>query len=341
MTAPATLPTTSLGSSGQPVGVQGLGCMGMSEFYGPSDSAQSLETLGRAVELGVTVFDTADTYGHGDNEKLVGGFLRGHRDRVVISTKFGLVRRADDPGYRGIDNSPGHLRTAVEGSLRRLGVDTIDLYFAHRLDPGIPVEETVGAMAGLVKEGKVRRLGLCEVTGEQLRAAHQVHPIAAVQSEWSLFSRDVETATVPTAAELGVAFMAYSPLGRGFLAHAFTSVDELSGDDWRRTMPRFTGKNGRHNTALLAPIERIARDRGAAPGQIALAWIHQRASVHRLPVIPIPGTRRRTRLEENIAAAALVLTAEELSELEPIAGQVAGSRHIGLKFDAVTEGGTR
>ncbi|MDQ0956471.1 aryl-alcohol dehydrogenase-like predicted oxidoreductase [Streptomyces sp. B4I13] len=341
MTAPATLSTTPLGRSGRPVGVQGLGCMGMSEFYGPSDSAESWETLGRAVELGVTVFDTADNYGHGHNEELVGRFLRGHRDQVVISTKFGLVRRADDPRYRGIDNSPGYLRAAVEGSLRRLGVDTIDLYFVHRLDPGIPVEETVGAMAGLVREGKVRWLGLCEVTGEHLRAAHEIHPIAAVQSEWSLFSRDVETATVPTAAELGVAFMPYSPLGRGFLARAFTSVDELSGDDWRRTMPRFTGKNGRHNTALLAPVKRIAMERGATPGQIALAWLHQRASVHRLTVIPIPGTRRRTRLEENTAAAALELTAEELTELEPIAGQVAGSRHIGLKFDAVAEGGTR
>ncbi|GAB3058433.1 aldo/keto reductase [Micromonospora schwarzwaldensis] len=327
--------SVALGATGPPVGRQGLGCMGMSEFYGPTDVEESLRTLDRALELGVTLFDTADAYGHGRNEELLRPFVRANRDRVVIATKFGLVRKADDPRYRGVDNSPGYLRRAVEASLRRLGVETIDLYHVHRVAPGTPVEETVGALAELVAQGKVRHLGLSEVTGAQLRAAHAVHPIAAVQSEWSLFSRDVETTVVPTAAELGVALVPYSPLGRGFLAGAVTSVDQLAPDDFRRHMPRFTGDRAGHNAALLAPVHRIAAARCATAAQVALAWVHHRQAVHGLTVVPIPGTRSRARLTENVAAADLVLTEGELAELEPIAARVAGSRDAGLTMAAV------
>jgi len=326
------LPTATLGPAGPLVGVQGLGCMGMSEFYGPSDPAECRRTLDRALELGVSLFDTADCYGHGHNEELLRPFVLANRDRVVISTKFGLVRKVDDPHYRGIDNSVPFLRKSVEASLRRLGVDTIDVYFAHRLDPDVPVEHTVAAMAELVAEGKVRHLGLCEVTGEQLRAAHTVHPIAAVQSEWSLFSRDVESRVVPVAAELGVAVVPFCPLGRGFLTGSFASADELSGNDFRRYMPRFTSRNAQHNAALLAPLHEIAATRRMKPGQVALAWVHQRASVHGLPVVPIPGTRHRTRLAENVAATATVLTDDENAALAGIYEQVAGHRLAGLNF---------
>ncbi|MFI6130789.1 aldo/keto reductase [Micromonospora sp. NPDC051141] len=330
-----TLRPVALGAAGPPVGAQGLGCMGMSEFYGPSDVEESRRTLDRALEFGVTLFDTADAYGYGRNEELLGPFVRANRDRVVIATKFGLVRSVDDPRHRGIDNSPGYLRRAVEASLRRLGVDVIDLYHVHRVAPATPVEETVGALAELVAQGKVRHLGLSEVTGAQLRAAHAVHPIAAVQSEWSIFSRDVETTVVPTAAELGVALVPYAPLGRGFLAGAVTGVDRLAADDSRRHMPRFTGERARHNAALLSPVHRIAAARCVTAAQVALAWVHQRAAVHGLPVVPIPGTRNPVRLAENVAAAGLVLTGAELAELEPIAARVAGSRDAGLTMAAV------
>ncbi|MEE4542489.1 aldo/keto reductase [Streptomyces sp. V4-01] len=306
--------------------------MGMSEFYGPSDTAESLRTLDLALERGVTLFDTADAYGSGHNEELLGPFLRANRERALVSTKFGLVRRPDDPAYRRIDNSPRYLRQAVEASLRRLGVPAIDLYIAHRLDPGTPVEETVGAMAALVAEGKVGHLGLSEVTGAQLRAAHRVHPIAAVQSEWSLFSREVEGDVVPVAAELGVALMPYSPLGRGFLAGAFSDARTLSEDDFRRRAERFTGANARRNAELLAPLHAIAAARGATPAQVALAWVHHRDRVHGLPVVPIPGTRSRARLTENVAAVALSLSAADLAALDAIGPQVAGSRAIGLAF---------
>lgn len=326
------LPVTTLGATGPLVGTQGLGCMGMSEFYGPSDEADCRATLDRAAELGVTLFDTADNYGHGHNERLLGPFARANRDRVLVSTKFGLVRREDDPHYRGIDNSVAHLRASVEGSLRRLGTEAVDVHFAHRIDPGVPIEDTVGAMAGLVAEGKVRHLGLCEVSGEQLRAAHAVHPIAAVQSEWSLFSREVEADVVGVAAELGVALMPFCPLGRGFLTGAFTTADELSADDFRRHMPRFTGSNATHNAHLLQPLHQIAATRGITPGQVALAWVHGRAAAHDLPVVPIPGTRRRSRLAENVAAASLTLTAPEQTALDGLAAQVAGHRLAGLSF---------
>ncbi|MCD0482619.1 aldo/keto reductase [Streptacidiphilus sp. ASG 303] len=322
-----TLPTTTLGTGGPVVGVQGLGCMGMSEFYGPTDTTEALATLDRALELGVTLFDTADIYGSGHNEELIGPFVRANRDRVVLATKFAIERRADDPAYRAVNNSPAYIRSAVDASLRRLGVDVIDLYYMHRRDPAVPLAESVGAMAELVQAGKVRHLGLSEVTGAELREAHAVHPIAALQSEWSLFSRDTERSAVPAAAELGVALVPYSPLGRGFLTGAFASAEELGEDDFRRHQPRFSGDNARANAALVEPVRKIAADRGATPAQIALAWVHQRAEVHGLSVVPIPGTRRRSRLEENTAAAALHLTEAELAALEPIAGRVAGDRY--------------
>ncbi|MET8774496.1 aldo/keto reductase [Nocardia sp. NPDC004654] len=333
MTTTDTLPTTALGAGGIEVGTQGLGCMGMSEFYGESDLTESRATLDRALELGVTLFDTADVYGSGHNEEFLRDFVRANRDRVVLATKFGIVRKADDPTFRGIDNSPEYIRAAVDASLRRLGIDTIDLYYMHRRDVRVPIEDTVGVLAELVAAGKVRALGLSEVTGAELRAAHAVHPIAAVQSEWSLFSRDVENTAVPAAAELGVAFVPYSPLGRGFLTGSFKAASELAdANDFRRAMPRFTGDNAARNAELLTPVRAIAEERGVTPAQVALAWVHSRAAAHDLPVIPIPGTRSRKRLADNVAAAALVLSADELATLEPIAAQVAGNRYADMSF---------
>ncbi|WP_431678396.1 aldo/keto reductase [Kitasatospora sp. KL5] len=327
-----TLPTAPLGTNGPVVGIQGLGCMGMSEFYGPTDTAEALATLDAALDLGVTLFDTADVYGSGHNEELVGPFVRANRDRVVLATKFAIERRADDPTYRGVRNDPAYIRSAVDASLQRLGIDVIDLYYMHRRDPQVPLAESVGAMAELVQAGKVRHLGLSEVTGAELREAHAVHPIAALQSEWSIFSRDVERSAVPAAAELGVAFVPYSPLGRGFLTGAFTAAEQLSADDYRRYHPQFSGPNAEGNAALVAPIQKIAADRGATAAQVALAWVHQRAEVHGLTVVPIPGTRKRSRLAENTAAVGLRLTAEELAELEPIAGRVTGTRYADMTF---------
>jgi aryl-alcohol dehydrogenase-like predicted oxidoreductase len=328
------LPIVPLGSNGPLVGAQGLGCMGMTEMYGRSDLAESLETLELALDCGVTLFDTSDAYGNGGNEELLGPFLRRNRRDALISTKFGLVRRHGDPFFRGIDNSPRNLRRSVEASLRRLGVDSIDLYFVHRLDPGTPVEETVAAMARLVAEGKVCHLGLSEISGAQLRAAHNVHPIAAVQSEWSLFSRDVENDVVPAASDLGVALMPSAPLGRGFLAGAFTDAGTLPDDDFRRHTERFTGPNAQRNAELLAPLREIAAERGATPAQVALAWLHDRTRAHGVAVVPVPGTRHRARLLENVKSVRLHLTPDELSRLEGIAAQVAGRREIGLAFES-------
>ncbi|GAA1215566.1 aldo/keto reductase [Kitasatospora nipponensis] len=329
-----TLPTVRLGAGGPLVGAQGLGCMGMSEFYGPTDTAEALATLEAALEAGVTLFDTADVYGSGHNEELVGPFVRAHRDRVVLATKFAIERRADDPAYRAVRNDPAYVRSAVDASLRRLGIEVIDLYYMHRRDPQVPLAESVGAMAELVQAGKVRHLGLSEVTGAELREAHAVHPIAALQSEWSLFSRDVELSAVGVAAELGVALVPYSPLGRGFLTGSFADAGELAADDFRRTQPRFTGANAAANAALVAPVRRIAAARGVSAAQVALAWVHQRAEVHGLTVVPIPGTRKRARLAENTAAATLRLTGAELAELEPIAGEVAGNRYPDMSSTA-------
>ncbi|WP_435602615.1 aldo/keto reductase [Streptomyces sp. bgisy130] len=323
--------TVELGTGGPRVGVQGLGCMGMSFAYGPTDADEARATLERARELGVTLFDTADMYGMGENEKFIAPFIRAHRDEVVLATKFAITTDPDDPAKRVIRNDPAYIRQAVEGSLRRLGVDEIDLYYMHRRDVNVPLEESVGAMAELVAEGKVKYLGLSEVTGSELRAAQAVHPITALQSEWSLFSRDIEDGVVPAAIELGVGLVPYSPLGRGFLTGAFVHADkELTADDFRRQQPRFTGDNAAANAALLEPVRALAEAHGATPGQIALAWLQQQAAARGLAVVPIPGTRKRSRVEENTAATRIRLTEQELAQLEPIAGQVAGARYADM-----------
>ncbi|MEV5970947.1 aldo/keto reductase [Streptomyces sp. NPDC051921] len=321
------------GPEGPETGVQGFGAMGISEFYGDTDEAAARETLDAALEAGVTLIDTADSYAFGANEEFLAPFVAAHRDDIVLATKFGIERRADDPRFRGVNNDPAYIRASVEASLRRLGVETIDLYYMHRTDPAVPFAESVGTMAELVKEGKIRQIGLSEVTGPELREAHAVHPVAALQSEWSLFSRDVEHSAVGAAAELGVTFVPYSPLGRGFLTGSFAdAAKEFGSDDFRRRQPRFTGENAERNGALLAPLHAIAADRGATSAQIALAWVHQRAAVHGLTVVPIPGTRKRSRLLENAAATRITLTEAELATLEPIADQVAGDRYPDMTF---------
>ncbi|MFD8864925.1 aldo/keto reductase [Streptomyces sp. NPDC059590] len=316
-----------LGHGGPLVGVQGFGAMGISHAYGQTDDAAARDTLEATVEAGVTLIDTADMYGAGANEEFLAPFVAAHRDEITLATKFGVERRADDPDYRAIRNDPGYVKQAVEASLRRLNVEVIDLYYMHRRDPAVPLAESVGAMAELVREGKVRHLGLSEVTGAELREAHAVHPITALQSEWSVFSRDAERGAVGAAAELNVAFVPYSPLGKGFLTGAFTdSGTVLSSGDVRQSHPRFTGDNAKANAALLAPLRTIAADHGATTAQIALAWVQQRAQAHGLTVVPIPGTRSRGRLLENAAATRITLTSDELALLEPVAAQVAGDR---------------
>lgn len=328
--------TARLGANGPEVGVQGLGCMGMSFAYGPTDADEALATLERALELGVTLYDTADVYGAeaGENEKFISQFVRAHRDEITLATKFSMSRDPSDPTKRSIRNDRPYMRQCVEDSLRRLGVDEIDLYYMHRRDVSVPMEETAGAMAELVREGKVRHLGLSEVTADELRTAHAVHPVAALQSEWSLFSRDVEGSVADTARELGVAFVPYSPLGRGFLTGSFADAEkELTSDDFRRQQPRFTGDNAVANVALLAPVRQVADAHGATLGQIALAWVQQRARVHKgLTVVPIPGTRKRSRIEENTASTRIELSDEELALLEPIASRVAGERYADMSF---------
>jgi aryl-alcohol dehydrogenase-like predicted oxidoreductase len=325
--------TAQLGDNGPEVSVQGLGCMGMSFAYGPSDADTSRATLDRALELGVTFYDTADAYGAGENERFLSPFFKAHRDEVVIATKFALSIPPDDPTRRVIRNDPPYIRQAVEASLKRLDVDVIDLYYMHRRDVNVPIEESVGTMADLVREGKVKHLGLSEVTADELRAAHAVHPIAAVQSEWSLFSRDIETHVVPAARDLGVALVAYSPLGRGFLTGSFTDAEQdLSAGDFRRQQPRFTGDNATANATLLELIRSVAKAHDATLGQIALAWAQQQATIHDLPVIPIPGTRKPSRVEENTAATRIVLTDEQLDLLDGIAAQVAGTRYADMTF---------
>lgn len=332
----ARITTARLGTDGPEVGVQGLGCMGMSFAYGPTDADEARATLERALELGVTLYDTADVYGAGENEKFIAPFVRAHRDEITLATKFAMSLDATDPAKRTIRNDAPYVRRCVEDSLRRLGVEEIDLYYMHRRDVDVPIEEPVGAMAELVREGKVKHIGLSEVTAGELRAAHAVHPVAALQSEWSLFSRDIERNVVGAAGELGVALVPYSPLGRGFLTGSFADAEkELTGDDFRRTQPRFTGANAVANGALLEPVRQIARDRGATPGQIALAWVQQRSRLRDgLTVVPIPGTRRRSRVEENTAATRIELTPDELASLEPIAGRVAGERYADMSFSS-------
>ncbi|WP_255946529.1 aldo/keto reductase [Streptomyces odontomachi] len=332
--------SVELGTAGPLVGVQGFGAMGISAAYGPTDAAAARATLDATVEAGVTLIDTADMYGVGANEEFLAPFVAAHRDEITLATKFGIEYRADDPNYRAIRNDRAYIRKAVEASLRRLQVEVIDLYYMHRRDPAIPLSESVGAMAELVREGKVRHLGLSEVTGAELREAHDVHPIAAVQTEWSLFSRDVERHVVGVAAELGVAFVPYSPLGRGFLTGTFTDAGkDLSNSDFRQLLPRFTGDNAEANAALLAPLHKIAADRGATTAQIALAWVQQRAQVHGLAVVPIPGTRKRSRLLENAAVTRITLTTEELALLEPIASRVAGDRYADMSLTSAAREG--
>lgn len=330
-----TIATVELGKGGPQVGVQGLGCMGMSEFYGDTDEAAARETLETALAAGVTLFDTADVYGLGANETFIAPFVGAHRDEIVLATKFAIERREDDPHFRAVNNDPAYIRKAVENSLRRLNTDVIDLYYMHRRDPSVPLAESVGAMAELVEQGKVKQLGLSEVTGAELREAHAVHPIAALQSEWSLFSRDVERSAVPAAVELGVTLVPYSPLGRGFLTGAFADAGkELAKNDFRQFQPRFNGDNAKTNAALLEPVHKIAAAHGATAAQVALAWVQQRAQVHGLAVVPIPGTRKSGRLLENLGATRLTLSAEELALLEPIAGQVAGDRYPDMSSTA-------
>lgn len=329
----STIPTARLGTDGPEVGVQGLGCMGMSFAYGPTDAGESRATLERALELGVTLYDTADAYGAGENEKFLSPFFKAHRDEVVIATKFALSIPPDDPTRRVIRNDAPYIRQAVEASLKRLDVDVIDLYYMHRRDLNVPIEDTVGVMAELVREGKVKHLGLSEVTGTELRTAQAVHPIAAVQSEWSLFSRDIEAGVVPAARELGVTLVPYSPLGRGFLTGSFANAEQdLTADDFRRHQPRFTGENAAANVALLDPIRTVAEAHGVSLGQVALAWVHQQSRMHGLPVIPIPGTRKVSRIEENTAAAGVVLGEDDMALLEPIAANVAGDRYADMAF---------
>ncbi len=316
--------TRALGSQGLRVSAIGLGCMGMSEFYGEGDEAESVATIHRALDLGCTFLDTADMYGPFKNEELVGRAIRGRRDEVTLATKFGIVR-GDDPGSRSINGRPEYVRQAAEGSLRRLGVDTIDLYYQHRVDPTVPIEETVGAMARLVEEGKVRYIGLSEAGAETIRRAHREHPVSALQSEYSLWSRDIEDEVIPAIRELGIGLVAYSPLGRGFLTGRFTSPDDFEADDFRRHSPRFQGENFAKNLELVRHVEELARRKGCTASQLALAWTLARGE----DIVPIPGTKRRKYLEENLGALEVELTADDLERIEEIApvGAAAGLRY--------------
>ncbi|MGW2024202.1 aldo/keto reductase [Streptomyces decoyicus] len=315
------IPTRHLGEL--VVSAQGLGCMGMSHGYGESDDAQSAATINRALDLGVSLLDTSDFYGAGHNEELIGRAIAGRRDEVVLATKFGFANRLGEP--TAIRGDAAYVREACDASLRRLGVDHIDLYYQHRVDPGIPIEETVGAMAELVAAGKVRHLGLSEASAATLRRAHAVHPIAALQSEWSLWTRDLEQEIAPVCRELGIGLVPFSPLGRGFLTGRYTSVEGLPESDVRRSQPRFADGNLEQNLAIVDRLNALAAEKGVSAGQLALAWVQHRGD----DVVPIPGTRRQKYLEENLGALAVELTAEELTAIDAAApaGRIAGTRY--------------
>ena len=316
--------TRNLGK-GLTISAEGYGCMGLSEFYGPTDDAKGLDVLRTAVDLGITFWDTADIYGPFTNEVLVGRALAGIRDRITLATKFG-IQRTEAGEFVRINGTPEYVRSSCESSLRRLGVDVIDLYYQHRVDPTVPIEETWGAMAELVAEGKVRHLGISEAAPATIRRAHAVHPVTALQTEWSLWTRDVEVnGVLATTRELGIGFVAYSPLGRGFLAGAFTDPSTLAEDDWRRSNPRFQGENLSRNQVLAQRVHQIASTRGVTPGQLALAWVLAQGE----DVVPIPGTTRSERLAENAAAVDIVLSPGELEDLDAAAppGSAAGDRY--------------